>query len=67
MGNSSEMLALDKNHLIHPLQVQGGHDNARIWVEGRGSTLIDSEGKEYIDGLAGLWNNTAGHGAPGTH
>ena len=63
MGNSSEMLALDKNHLIHPLQVQGGHDNARIWVEGRGSTLIDSEGKEYIDGLAGLWNNTAGHGA----
>jgi len=32
-------------------------------VEGRGSTLIDSSGDEFIDGLAGLWNNTAGHSA----
>ncbi|MDE0310485.1 MAG: aspartate aminotransferase family protein [Acidiferrobacterales bacterium] len=63
MTSSSEMLALDKSHLIHPLHVTGAHDNARIWVEGRGSTLIDSNGKEYIDGLAGLWNNTAGHSA----
>ncbi len=63
MTSSSEMLALDKSHLIHPLHATGAHDNARIWVEGRGSTLIDSNGKEYIDGLAGLWNNTAGHNA----
>ena len=63
MNSSSEMLAMDKSHLIHPLQVKGAHDNARIWVEGRGSTLIDSNGDEFIDGLAGLWNNTAGHSA----
>ena len=24
--------------------------------------LEDADGKEYLDGLAGLWNNTAGHG-----
>ena len=57
------LLAIDQNHLIHPLHARGGHDNAKIWVEGRGSTLIDSNGDEYIDGLAGLWNNTAGHSA----
>ncbi len=57
------MLAMDQNHLIHPLHAHGAHDNARIWVEGHGSTIVDSDGKEYIDGLAGLWNNTAGHSA----
>ncbi len=61
--SNSAMLALDTNHLIHPLHVRGGHDNAKIWAGGYGSILIDSEGKEYIDGLAGLWCNTSGHGA----
>ncbi len=59
----AQMLALDQNHLIHPLHVSGAHDNARIWAHGYGSTLVDTDGKEYIDGLAGLWNNTAGHSA----
>ena len=64
MANSShQMLALDQSHLIHPLHVRGGHSNARIWAEGRGAILIDTDGNEYIDGLAGLWNNTAGHSA----
>ena len=57
------MLATDQSHLIHPLHVRSAHDNARIWSEGRGAILIDTDGKEYIDGLAGLWNNTAGHSA----
>ena len=59
----AQMLALDQTHLIHPLHARGAHDNARIWANGFGSTLVDIEGKEYIDGLAGLWNNTAGHSA----
>lgn len=63
MANADQLLAKDQIHLIHPLHVHGGHDNARIWVEGYGSTLVDADGKEYIDGLSGLWNNTAGHGA----
>ena len=61
--SSSALLAQDSDHLIHPLHINSAHKNARIWVEGRGSTLIDSDGKEYIDALAGLWNNTAGHSA----
>jgi adenosylmethionine-8-amino-7-oxononanoate aminotransferase len=31
-------------------------------VKGSGAILIDADGKEYIDGLAGLWNVVAGHG-----
>lgn len=34
----------------------------RVFVEGRGSTLVDVYGKEYIDGLAGLFVVAAGHG-----
>ena len=38
------------------------HSNGLVWVRGKGAILEDADGKEYLDGLAGLWNNTAGHG-----
>ena len=34
----------------------------RVWVSGKGSMITDSTGREYIDGLAGLWNVNVGHG-----
>ena len=33
-----------------------------MWVRGRGAMLVDADGHEYIDGLAGLWNVVLGHG-----
>jgi adenosylmethionine-8-amino-7-oxononanoate aminotransferase len=33
-----------------------------VWVRGHGALLVDADGKEYIDGLAGLWNVVLGHG-----
>ncbi|MGB9634581.1 MAG: aspartate aminotransferase family protein, partial [Chloroflexaceae bacterium] len=33
-----------------------------VWVEGRGAIVKDITGKEYIDGLSGLWNVNVGHG-----
>ena len=33
-----------------------------MWVRGQGAVLTDADGKEYIDGLAGLWNVALGHG-----
>ncbi len=39
--------------------VDGG---LRVFVEGRGATLFDVHGHEYIDGLAGLFVVAAGHG-----
>jgi adenosylmethionine-8-amino-7-oxononanoate aminotransferase len=34
----------------------------RVFASGRGSTLIDVQGREYIDGLAGLFLVNVGHG-----
>ena len=58
----SQLLARDQRHLIHPLHNPAAHLNGRVWVGGNGAILIDANGKEYIDALAGLWCNTAGNG-----
>jgi adenosylmethionine-8-amino-7-oxononanoate aminotransferase len=34
----------------------------RVFVEGRGSTLKDVQGRSYLDGLAGLFLVNVGHG-----
>ncbi|MEE2964421.1 MAG: aspartate aminotransferase family protein [Acidobacteriota bacterium] len=60
---TQELIARDTAHLIHPLHSAQAHQqDARIWVKGEGATLTDSDGTEFIDGLAGLWNVLAGHG-----
>jgi putrescine---pyruvate transaminase len=52
----------DQEHLIHPLYHPNDAKHPFVWVKGEGSTLRAADGKEYIDGLAGLWNVTLGHG-----
>ncbi|OBG86251.1 class III aminotransferase [Mycobacterium sp. E802] len=52
-------LWLHSNDLEWSELTQGG---LRVFVEGRGSTLIDVHGREYIDGLAGLFVVAIGHG-----
>lgn len=58
----SERLETDQAHLLHPLHHPSAHQHAKIWVEGRGAIVKDAEGREFIDGLAGLWNVNVGHG-----
>jgi putrescine---pyruvate transaminase len=55
-------LARDLAVLIHPQHDIATQRSARVWVRGRGAVLVDADGKEYIDGLAGLWNVVVGHG-----
>jgi adenosylmethionine-8-amino-7-oxononanoate aminotransferase len=38
------------------------HADPLIFVKGRGVMLTDIHGREYLDGLAGLWNVNVGHG-----
>ncbi|MCC7242193.1 MAG: aspartate aminotransferase family protein [Acidobacteria bacterium] len=52
----------DQAHLMHPLHHPSAYAATRIWVSGQGSIIKDSTGREYIDGLAGLWNVNVGHG-----
>lgn len=59
---------IDKKHLWHPFtQMRDwcapGHDPLVI-VEGKGSTLIDSDGRAYLDGNSSIWTNIHGHSHP---
>jgi adenosylmethionine-8-amino-7-oxononanoate aminotransferase len=58
----SVLLERDAAHLIHPLHLAAGHTSGKVWSGGEGEFLIDANGDRYIDGLSGLWNNTAGNG-----
>jgi adenosylmethionine-8-amino-7-oxononanoate aminotransferase len=62
MTSKSELLARDLAHLIHPLHAPSLQKGAHVWVKGEGARLIDADGKEYLDGLSGLWNVNVGHG-----
>jgi adenosylmethionine-8-amino-7-oxononanoate aminotransferase len=56
------LIKADQDHLIHPLHHPTDHLEPYIFVRGRGATITDAQGREYIDGLAGLWNVNVGHG-----
>jgi adenosylmethionine-8-amino-7-oxononanoate aminotransferase len=59
---AATLVADDRAHLLHPLYHPDDHATPHIWVKGEGAVLTDAEGREYLDGLACLWNVNAGHG-----
>ncbi len=62
MTTYATLLQHDQEHLLHPLHHPSAHADALIFESGHGVWLRDVNGKEYIDGLAGLWNVLVGHG-----
>jgi putrescine---pyruvate transaminase len=52
----------DQEHWIHPLHHPSEHLEPLLLVRGRGAVITDIQGREYIDGLSGLWNVNVGHG-----
>ena len=55
---------LDRAHVFHPYtsiaaQQQRG---PRLWAEGKGVWVLDADGREYLDAMAGLWCVAAGYG-----
>jgi adenosylmethionine-8-amino-7-oxononanoate aminotransferase len=62
MEAARALVEADHRHMIHPLHHVRDHEKPILLVEGRNEMLIDSEGKQYIDGLSSLWNVNAGHG-----
>ncbi len=60
--NVASLLTEDRDHLLHPLYHPMDHATPHVWVKGQGAVLTDAAGKEYLDGLACLWNVNVGHG-----
>jgi len=62
MQSLTELVKADQDHLIHSLHHPMDHAEPLICVKGRGTIITDVHGREYLDGLAGLWNVNVGHG-----
>jgi len=59
---SKDYLIRDEAHLIHPLHNRQAHRKGIVWEKANGVTLTDLDGKNYLDGISGLWNVAAGYG-----
>lgn len=61
---TSALVERDIAHLLHPVTNLHQHlqTGPLILVRGKGARLWDSDGKEYLDGFAGLWNVNVGYG-----
>jgi adenosylmethionine-8-amino-7-oxononanoate aminotransferase len=60
--DAAKLIKDDQDHLIHPLHHPTDHLEPQVYVRGRGAVITDIQGRDYIDGLAGLWNVNVGHG-----
>lgn len=58
----ADLVNTDQQHLIHPLHHPSDHADPVIYVRGSGAKVYDIDGREFIDGLSGLWNVNVGHG-----
>src|SRR6201987_1741316 len=62
MDDISQLLEADRRYLVHPLHHPDDHRQPLVVVEGQGAMLRGADGREYIDGLSGLWNSNVGPG-----
>src|SRR5205814_6326513 len=62
MDNTAELLEIDRRYLVHPLHHPEEHKAPLLVESGKGAMLHLADGREVIDGLAGLWNVNIGHG-----
>jgi adenosylmethionine-8-amino-7-oxononanoate aminotransferase len=61
-GLSSDLRALTRHVMVDFNQMKTFSDDPLIMVEGKGIVLTDHEGKQYIDGLSGVFAVSLGHG-----
>ena len=62
MLSRTTLLERDRAHLLHPLHHPSAHEHPLVIESGHGVWVRTVDGKEYLDGLAGLWNVLVGHG-----
>ena len=61
---TNSLVELDRQHLVHPVSSFEGHEarGVRVLTSAKGARVRDAEGRELIDGFAGLWCVNAGYG-----
>ncbi|OGO51057.1 MAG: aminotransferase [Chloroflexi bacterium RBG_16_68_14] len=59
---AQSLVLADLAHQLHPQYHVRDHEDPVVFVRGEGALLWDIHGREYIDGLACLWNVAVGHG-----
>jgi len=61
---TNSLVELDRQHLVHPVSSFKGHEarGVRVLTSAKGARVRDAEGRELIDGFAGLWCVNAGYG-----
>ena len=61
---TDELQALDAAHHLHPFTHNDdlAQKGSRIITAADGITLTDSDGKQYLDAMAGLWCVNIGYG-----
>jgi adenosylmethionine-8-amino-7-oxononanoate transaminase len=66
MDSSTRWRRSDRRFLWHPFtqQAEWEREAFPVIVAGRGATLIDADGRRYLDGVSSLWCNVHGHRHP---
>ena len=64
MTTAGSVEDLDRQYFFHPFTNAKDHESTGplTMVSGRGSTLVDTRGREYLDAMAGLWCVNIGYG-----
>ena len=62
--SKATLVALDRDHLIHPVTGFRAHERKGVTVleSGRGAWLRDVDGRELLDAFSGLWCVNVGYG-----
>lgn len=64
LNSIDQILEMDRNNLLHPFAETRnlGKVEPRAYTNAKGINITDQNGKQYIDGVAGLWCVNAGYG-----
>lgn len=62
--DSQSLWQMDRDHFIHPYTDYAVFEDegSQIITRAEGVTVTDAQGREYLDGIAGLWCVNIGHG-----
>ena len=64
-SKTARLAAWDHAYLWHPFtQMQEWEQEMPVIKKGKGSYLVDTEGRTYLDGTSSIWVNLHGHRHP---